>query len=242
MRMSPNLRHRRRVIPAISIASFLALLLRGLRRRLLVGQRGLGHLGQHHLVGLDPEHSGGGAVHQGLQHPVPEHPRHLQDAHDRRLQRRAPARPGVHGRGRRLRRRAGWRQRLGRNVQPGRGQPGACGSAEGARQQLAVQALPHRRLQPHDRPEARRRLRRGGVRRVDLDQRGLFSQYHLSPPTTLAQWTSDCKAFKSHGVGCFVQGRRQTAFSRTPCKRSRTNLTRLWTKASRARSRGRARR
>jgi raffinose/stachyose/melibiose transport system substrate-binding protein len=41
----------------------------------------------------------------------------------------------------------------------------------------------------------------------------LFSQYHLSTPTTLAQWTSDCATFKAHGIGCFVQGVGQTAFN-----------------------------
>lgn len=41
----------------------------------------------------------------------------------------------------------------------------------------------------------------------------LFDQYHLSPPTSLAQWTSDCATFKAHGVGCFVQGVGQTAFN-----------------------------
>ena len=41
----------------------------------------------------------------------------------------------------------------------------------------------------------------------------LFNQYHLTPPTTLAQWTSDCATFKAHGVGCFVQGVGQTAFN-----------------------------
>ena len=41
----------------------------------------------------------------------------------------------------------------------------------------------------------------------------LFSQYHLSPPTTLAQWASDCATFKAHGIGCFVQGVGQTAFN-----------------------------
>ena len=41
----------------------------------------------------------------------------------------------------------------------------------------------------------------------------LFSKYHLTPPRTLSQWASDCAAFKSHGVGCFVQGVGQPAFN-----------------------------
>jgi raffinose/stachyose/melibiose transport system substrate-binding protein len=34
----------------------------------------------------------------------------------------------------------------------------------------------------------------------------LFTKYNLTPPKTLDQWVSDCAVFKSHGVGCFVQG------------------------------------
>jgi len=41
----------------------------------------------------------------------------------------------------------------------------------------------------------------------------LFNQYHLTPPTTLAEWISDCAVFKAHGVGCFVQGVGQSAFN-----------------------------
>jgi raffinose/stachyose/melibiose transport system substrate-binding protein len=41
----------------------------------------------------------------------------------------------------------------------------------------------------------------------------LFSKYSLTPPATLAQWVSDCAAFEAHGVGCFVQGVGQTAFN-----------------------------
>jgi raffinose/stachyose/melibiose transport system substrate-binding protein len=47
---------------------------------------------------------------------------------------------------------------------------------------------------------------------VWIDQ-NLFNQYNLTPPTTLAQWVSDCATFKAHGVGCFVQGVGQTAFN-----------------------------
>jgi raffinose/stachyose/melibiose transport system substrate-binding protein len=41
----------------------------------------------------------------------------------------------------------------------------------------------------------------------------LFSKYGLTPPTTLSQWTSDCATFQAHGIGCFVQGVGQTAFN-----------------------------
>src|SRR5207248_10203603 len=43
--------------------------------------------------------------------------------------------------------------------------------------------------------------------------KSLFDQYHLTPPTTLAQWVSDCATFKAHNVGCFVQGVGQPAFN-----------------------------
>ena len=41
----------------------------------------------------------------------------------------------------------------------------------------------------------------------------LFTKYNLTPPTTLDQWVSDCATFKAHNVGCFVQGVGQTAFN-----------------------------
>src|SRR5579862_968465 len=41
----------------------------------------------------------------------------------------------------------------------------------------------------------------------------LFQKYNLTPPTTLSQWVSDCATFKAHNVGCFVQGVGQTAFN-----------------------------
>ena len=41
---------------------------------------------------------------------------------------------------------------------------------------------------------------------------GLFKKYNLSPPTTLAQWVNVCKSFKSHNVGCFVQGNATEGF------------------------------
>jgi raffinose/stachyose/melibiose transport system substrate-binding protein len=60
----------------------------------------------------------------------------------------------------------------------------------------------------------------------------LFSQYHLTPPTTLAQWTSDCAAFKSHNVTCFVQGVGQTAFNEDTLQAISDNITPgVWAKA-----------
>jgi len=61
----------------------------------------------------------------------------------------------------------------------------------------------------------------------------LFKQYHLSPPTTLAQWVSVCKAFASHGVGCFVQGNETEGFLQDTLQ-SITNSVQpgLWTAAS----------
>jgi raffinose/stachyose/melibiose transport system substrate-binding protein len=60
----------------------------------------------------------------------------------------------------------------------------------------------------------------------------LFSQYNLSPPTTLAQWVSDCAAFKAHGVGCFVQGVGQTAFNEDTLQAISDNISPgVWAKA-----------
>ncbi len=60
----------------------------------------------------------------------------------------------------------------------------------------------------------------------------LFSQYHLSPPTTLAQWTSDCATFKAHGIGCFVQGVGQTAFNEDTLQAISDNIQPgVWAKA-----------
>lgn len=63
---------------------------------------------------------------------------------------------------------------------------------------------------------------------------GLFKKYNLSPPTTLAQWVSVCKAFKSHGVGCFLQGNQTEGFLQDTLQ-SITNSVQpgLWTEASR---------
>ena len=60
----------------------------------------------------------------------------------------------------------------------------------------------------------------------------LFSQYHLSPPTSLAQWTSDCATFKAHGIGCFVQGVGQTAFNEDTLQAISDNISPgVWAKA-----------
>ena len=60
----------------------------------------------------------------------------------------------------------------------------------------------------------------------------LFSQYHLTAPTTLAQWTSDCAVFKAHGVGCFVQGVGQTAFNEDTLQAISDNISPgVWAKA-----------
>jgi raffinose/stachyose/melibiose transport system substrate-binding protein len=60
----------------------------------------------------------------------------------------------------------------------------------------------------------------------------LFSQYQLTPPTTLAQWVSDCATFKAHGVGCFVQGVGQTAFNEDTLQAISDNIQPgIWAKA-----------
>jgi raffinose/stachyose/melibiose transport system substrate-binding protein len=60
----------------------------------------------------------------------------------------------------------------------------------------------------------------------------LFSQYHLTPPTTLAQWTSDCATFKAHGITCFVQGVGQTAFNEDTLQAISDNISPgVWAKA-----------
>jgi raffinose/stachyose/melibiose transport system substrate-binding protein len=60
----------------------------------------------------------------------------------------------------------------------------------------------------------------------------LFDQYHLTPPTTLAQWVSDCATFKAHGVGCFVQGVGQTAFNEDTLQAISDNVQPgVWAKA-----------
>ena len=63
--------------------------------------------------------------------------------------------------------------------------------------------------------------------------KALFDKYNLTPPTTLAQWASDCAVFTSHGVGCFVQGAGQVAFNQDTLQAISDSITPgLWTKAS----------
>jgi ABC-type glycerol-3-phosphate transport system substrate-binding protein len=60
----------------------------------------------------------------------------------------------------------------------------------------------------------------------------LFKQYNLTAPTTLSQWVSDCATFKSHGVGCFVQGVGQTAFNEDTLQAISDNVQPgVWAKA-----------
>jgi raffinose/stachyose/melibiose transport system substrate-binding protein len=60
----------------------------------------------------------------------------------------------------------------------------------------------------------------------------LFHQYHLTPPTTLAQWTSDCATFQAHGIGCFVQGAGQSAFNEDTLQAISDNISPgVWAKA-----------
>ena len=62
--------------------------------------------------------------------------------------------------------------------------------------------------------------------------KNLFDQYHLSPPATLSQWVTDCKTFKAHGVGCFVQGVGQTAFNEDTLQAISDNIQPgVWAKA-----------
>ncbi len=57
-------------------------------------------------------------------------------------------------------------------------------------------------------------------------------QYHLTPPTTLEQWASDCATFKAHNVGCFVQGVGQTAFNEDTLQAISDNVKPgVWAKA-----------
>lgn len=61
----------------------------------------------------------------------------------------------------------------------------------------------------------------------------LFAKYHLTPPTTLAQWESDCKTFKAAGVGCFAQGAAQEGFNQDTLQSIANSVDPgLWTKAS----------
>ena len=60
----------------------------------------------------------------------------------------------------------------------------------------------------------------------------LFTKYNLTPPTTLSQWVSDCATFKAHGIGCFVQGVGQTAFNEDTLQAISDNVQPgVWAKA-----------
>jgi ABC-type glycerol-3-phosphate transport system substrate-binding protein len=60
----------------------------------------------------------------------------------------------------------------------------------------------------------------------------LFAKYHLSPPTSLATWVTDCATFKAHGIGCFVQGVGQTAFNEDTLQAISDNIQPgVWTSA-----------
>jgi raffinose/stachyose/melibiose transport system substrate-binding protein len=61
----------------------------------------------------------------------------------------------------------------------------------------------------------------------------LFNKYKLTPPTTLATWVQDCKVFKAHGQGCFVQGDSQEGFDQDTLQSIANSVQPgLWTKAS----------
>jgi raffinose/stachyose/melibiose transport system substrate-binding protein len=61
----------------------------------------------------------------------------------------------------------------------------------------------------------------------------LFKKYNLSPPTTLSQWVKVCQTFKSHGVGCFVQGNSTEGFLQDTLQSIANSVQPgLWTDAS----------
>lgn len=61
----------------------------------------------------------------------------------------------------------------------------------------------------------------------------LFKKYDVSPPTTLNAWVSDCKVFKAHGVGCFVQGNATEGFLQDTLQSIANSVQPgLWTAAS----------
>lgn len=61
----------------------------------------------------------------------------------------------------------------------------------------------------------------------------LFSKYGVTPPKTLTQWADDCKTFRSHGVGCFVQGVGQVAFDQDTLQAIADSVSPgLWTEAT----------
>jgi raffinose/stachyose/melibiose transport system substrate-binding protein len=61
----------------------------------------------------------------------------------------------------------------------------------------------------------------------------LFNKYGVKAPKTLAQWVQDCKIFKSHGQGCFVQGASQEGFNQDTLQSIADSVKPgVWTKAS----------
>ncbi len=62
---------------------------------------------------------------------------------------------------------------------------------------------------------------------------GLFDKYNVKPPKTLDQWVEECKIFKSHGVGCFVQGVGSLGFNQDTLQSISDQVDPgLWTKAA----------
>lgn len=62
---------------------------------------------------------------------------------------------------------------------------------------------------------------------------GLFTEYGLTPPTTLASWAHVCSVFKAHNVGCFVQGAGQVAFNQDTLQEISDSIQPgAWTKAT----------
>ena len=65
----------------------------------------------------------------------------------------------------------------------------------------------------------------------------LFKKYKVTPPRTLAQWVADCKVFKAHGVGCFVQGDSQEGFDQDTLQSIANSVQPgLWTAASKGKA------
>jgi ABC-type glycerol-3-phosphate transport system substrate-binding protein len=65
----------------------------------------------------------------------------------------------------------------------------------------------------------------------------LFKKYKVTPPATLAQWVSDCKVFKAHGVGCFVQGDSQEGFDQDTLQSIANSVQPgLWTAVSKGKA------
>ncbi len=70
----------------------------------------------------------------------------------------------------------------------------------------------------------------GGSMWINKD---LFDKYKLTPPTTLAEWASDCAVFKKNGVTCFVHGAAQAAFDRDVLQSISNSIKPgVWTAAS----------